>query len=128
MSEEEQPLPALPHWVGDRGFISEAEWRRFDTAAQAEWTQFAGNVTWLLNQPQFRSVMFSLLNEPRFFGTDQDPRRSSTEDTYHAIGVQHAGRMLRLVLQSVSPRMWMRLMHDAFNALSRTPQDGSPKE
>jgi hypothetical protein len=121
----------LPIWVGEDGFITGAEWARFDEATRAEWLKFAGDVNWLMEQPQFRRVAFTLLNDHRFFSTDRSPVRESVEGTYHAIGVQHAGRMLRLVLQAVSPRMWMKMLHDAFNVVANAkvpPPTGGAKE
>lgn len=108
----------LPPWVGEDGFITEFEWNRFDERTRAEWFKFAGEVGWLMEQPQFRHVVFTLLNDDRFFGTDRSPVRENVEQTYHAIGVQQGGRMLRLVLQAVAPRMWMRMLHDAFNVVA----------
>jgi hypothetical protein len=112
-TQQNQPLPP---WVGDKGFITEREWASFDVATQNDWHTFAKNVGWLLEQPQFRRFVFTVLNDARFCGTDHSPRRGRPEDTYHAIGVQDAGRAIRLVLQSVAPRMWMKTMHEAFNA------------
>jgi hypothetical protein len=71
-----------------------------------------------MDQPQFRRFAFTMLNDPRFFGTDHSPIRATAEETFHAIGVQDAGRAMRLVLQSASPRMWMKTMHEAFNGLN----------
>lgn len=121
MSEhQEKPLPP---WVGDKGFITAAEWRSFDSAQQSEWTNFANHVGWLLDQPTFRAFVFTFLNDSRFCGTDASPLRSDVNETYRAIGIQDAGRMLRLVLQSVSPRRWMQVMHDAFNS-RKSPEGG----
>jgi hypothetical protein len=112
----EQQKQPRPPWVGDKGFITEREWDGLDDASRNHWHNFARNVGWLLEQPQARQVFFTLLNDARFCGTDQSPVRQTPELTYRAIGVQDAGRAIRLVLQSVSPRMWMKTMHEAFNA------------
>lgn len=120
---EEQEKP-LPPWVGSKGFITAQEWRSFSPAEQGEWLTFAADIGWLLDQPQFRRVAFAFLNDPRFCGTDQSPVRPSVEDTYRAIGIQDAGRALRLVLQTVAPRKWMHVLHEAFNSVSRTPPAG----
>jgi hypothetical protein len=87
--------------------------RRRDAGRLAQLRQDVG---WLLEQPQFRKVFFTLLNDARFCGTEHSPVRATPELTYRAIGVQDAGRAIRLVLQSVAPRMWMKTMHEAFNA------------
>jgi hypothetical protein len=110
---EQQPPPQAP--LPRPAFITEREWTTLSLADQGEWAQFCKNVAWLMDQPQFRNVMFRFLNDEHFCGTDTSPVRATTELTFRAIGVQDAGRAQRLVLQSVSPRMWMRLMHDAFN-------------
>jgi hypothetical protein len=99
-------------------FITEQEWAVLDEATRSTWNVFVKDVGWLMDQPQFRRFAFTMLNDPRFFGTDQTPIRATAEETFHAIGVQDAGRAMRLVLQSASPRMWMKTMHEAFNGLN----------
>jgi hypothetical protein len=126
---EAQNTPPLPPWVGREGFITAEEWLSFDEGTRSWWLKFAGDVTWLLDQPPFRRFAFAFLNEPRFCGTDQSPVRHSTEETFRAIGIQDAGRALRLVLQTVAPRMWMKTMHEAFNAVnsSNTPPESGKR-
>jgi hypothetical protein len=99
-------------------FISEQEWAQLDDGTRLTWHNFARDVGWLMDQPQFRRFAFTMLNDPRFFGTDHSPVRATERETFHAIGVQDAGRAMRLVLQSANPRMWMKTMHEAFNGLN----------
>lgn len=110
-------------------FITDQEWSTFDEGTRVTWNSFVRDVSWLMEQPQFRRFAFSFMNDPRFCGTDASPVRATRDETFHAIGVQDAGRAMRLVLQSASPRMWMRTMHEAFNGLniSNTPPESGKR-
>lgn len=109
-------------------FLSENDWAQLDKAARLFWTQVAADAEWLIQQPQFRRFAFAWMDEPRFCGVWASTHRSDDRATTYLNGKRDSGLALQQLLQAVAPKLWMRLLHEGFNARAALPTLDEPEE
>jgi len=101
-------------------FLSEERWQGFNRAEKQHWHQFGVDLAEAMNQPYFRRIAMVLIDHPEWcasVGATFDARNARAQD--YAEGRRAVGIQLRIVLQMVAPKLFVRMLTEQMNFNSK---------
>lgn len=105
--------------------MTRAQWDALPDHEQLSWINFCTDVGWLMQQPQFRKVAFVFLDDPRFCGAYRSTFHLDPREEGNRQGRRDAGLEMERHLQTISPRMFVKMLHEQMNARRDAPQESN---